>query len=79
MKQRQFVQLAAASGLGASLSEENSASGAAPAGQLDRFGGWKGKRFKATGFFRTEHDGQRWWLVTPEGAIFRSPCVRDLG
>ena len=36
----------------------------------DRFGGWTGKRFEATGFFRTEHDGTRWWLVTPEGNAF---------
>jgi hypothetical protein len=39
---------------------------------LDRFGGWKGKSFKATGFFRTQHDGKRWWLVTPEGNAFIS-------
>ena len=36
-------------------------------GELDRFGGWKAKRFDATGFFRTQYDGRRWWLVTPEG------------
>lgn len=39
---------------------------------LDRFGGWTGKRFEPTGFFRTEHDGERWWLVTPEGNAFIS-------
>ncbi|MHC4740389.1 MAG: hypothetical protein ACYS8Z_00600 [Planctomycetota bacterium] len=44
----------------------------AQAGDLDRFGGWKGKQFEATGFFRTEHDGKRWWLVTPEGNAFIS-------
>ncbi len=38
----------------------------------DRFGGWTGKQFEATGFFRTEHDGERWWLVTPEGHPFIS-------
>lgn len=36
----------------------------------DRFGGWTGKKFKASGFFRTEFDGKRWWLVTPEGNSF---------
>jgi len=40
--------------------------------ELDRFGGWKGKQFEATGYFRTEHDGRRWWLVTPEGNAFLS-------
>ena len=38
----------------------------------DRFGGWKSKQFKASGFFRTEYDGRRWWLVTPEGNAFIS-------
>ncbi len=38
----------------------------------DRFGGWTAKRFEATGFFRTQHDGNRWWFVTPEGNAFLS-------
>ena len=25
--------------------------------KLDQFGGWKGKQFEATGFFRVEKDG----------------------
>lgn len=44
-----------------------------------RYGGWKQKRFQATGFFRTQHDGQRWWLVDPEGYAFLSvgiDCIR---
>lgn len=39
--------------------------------ERDRFGGWKGKQFKATGFFRVEQN-ERWWLVTPEGNAFLS-------
>ena len=35
-------------------------------------GGWKERRVEATGFFRTHHDGQRWWLVDPEGYLFWS-------
>jgi hypothetical protein len=38
--------------------------------ERDRFGGWTGKQFEASGFFRTEFDGKRWWLVTPEGNAF---------
>lgn len=39
--------------------------------EYGRYGGWKGLRFSATGYFRTEHDGQRWWLVDPDGyALF---------
>jgi hypothetical protein len=45
-----------------------------------RYGGTQSKRFKATGFFRTEHDGQRWWLVDPDGYGFFSAgldCIRS--
>ena len=35
-------------------------------------GGTTEKTFAATGFFRTEHDGERWWLVDPEGHGFYS-------
>jgi hypothetical protein len=42
-----------------------------PAG-WSRYGGTKTKTFKATGFFRTEHDAKRWWLVDPEGHGFFS-------
>jgi len=38
--------------------------------ELSRYGGWLAKRFEAAGFFRTHHDGQRWWLVDPDGYAF---------
>ncbi len=44
-----------------------------------RFGGWTERRFTASGFFRTQFDGDRWWLVDPEGYAFWSigcDCVR---
>lgn len=43
------------------------------------WGGLKTTNFGATGFFRTHHDGRRWWLVDPEGFAFLSvgmDCVR---
>jgi hypothetical protein len=40
-----------------------------------RYGGWKEKRFESTGFFRTEQDGRRWWLVDPDGCAFFSAGV----
>ncbi len=49
-------------------------------GSWSRFGGWKEKRFEASGFFRVHHDGNRWWLVDPEGYAFLSmgmDCVRE--
>ena len=39
--------------------------------EYDKYGGWTGKKFEATGFFRTEKE-DRWWLVTPEGNAFLS-------
>lgn len=35
--------------------------------QLDKYGGLLNKVFKATGFFRTEKEGQRWWVIDPDG------------
>ena len=45
--------------------------------KLDRFGGWTGKRFRPTGYFRIEKD-ERWWLVTPEGNAFISFGINHL-
>ena len=45
-----------------------------------KYGGWKTKKFEATGFFRTHNDGKRWWLVDPEGYAFVSvgvDCIRN--
>ncbi|MGC9341541.1 MAG: twin-arginine translocation signal domain-containing protein [Bacteroidales bacterium] len=39
--------------------------------EYDKYGGWTGKKFKATGFFRAEKD-DRWWVVSPEGNAFLS-------
>lgn len=44
-----------------------------------RFGGWKKKPFKSTGFFRTQHDGTRWWLVDPDGYAFLSVGIDCIG
>ena len=44
---------------------EGGASGAAVSEDLDQYGGWTGRQFESTGFFRVEKD-ERWWLVTPD-------------
>ncbi len=50
------------------LSQED---GAAVQSDRGRYGGWKQLRFESSGYFRTEHDGQRWWFIDPEGyALF---------
>ncbi len=37
----------------------------------DKFGGWAaGPQLKATGHFRVEKVGGKWWLVDPEGRLF---------
>ncbi len=42
---------------------------------FSRWGGAAGRQLEATGFFRTEHDGRRWWLVDPDGHPFWSSGV----
>jgi hypothetical protein len=48
----------------------------------DRYGGsLTGPQLNATGFFRTEKVGGKWWLVDPDGRLFFShgiDCVRPL-
>ena len=41
-------------------------------GTLSRWGGWLARQVEATGFFGTHFDGERWWLVDPEGYTFWS-------
>jgi hypothetical protein len=68
---REFLKGATLAGV-CGLGSLNARAGQARDTDEDPFGGWKAKRFEATGFFRTEHDGTRWWLVTPEGHAFLS-------
>ncbi len=38
--------------------------------EISRYGGWKTTRRDATGFFRTERIGDRWWIIDPDGYPF---------
>lgn len=53
----------------------------APPETFSRWGGWRARKVEASGFFRTHHDGERWWLVDPEGHLFWSagPDVVGVG
>ena len=42
---------------------------------FNQWGGWTERHVPPTGFFRTHHDGARWWLVDPEGSLFWSSGV----
>lgn len=42
---------------------------------FSRWGGWKTLRGDATGFFRVQRDGKRWWLVDPDGCPFWSAGI----
>ncbi|HPG38247.1 MAG TPA: hypothetical protein PLP19_01630 [bacterium] len=47
--------------------------------QFSRWGGWLHKKFRSSGYFGKHWDGQRWWLVDPDGYAFWSSgvnCVR---
>jgi hypothetical protein len=66
MTRREILQGALVAGAAVSCArvDDGSGKGAAAgegpgAARRDAFGGWTGRRFEATGFFRTEHDGQR--------------------
>lgn len=37
-----------------------------------RWGGFLEKRFEATGWFRVQQEGDRWWMVDPDGYAFFS-------
>lgn len=39
------------------------------------YGGYRGTKAKATGFFRVEQIGGRWWFVDPDGHLFFSTGV----
>jgi sugar phosphate isomerase/epimerase len=49
-----------------------------PEPELSRYGGWKVARYRATGFFRTEKIGDRWWIIDPEGYPYLDRSVVDL-
>ncbi len=46
---------------------------------LSQYGGIKAKRFESNGFFQTKHDGERWYLVDPEGYAFYSIGIDIIG
>ena len=52
--------------------EDFPALAALPEDSLSKYGGWTGKRFAASGFFRTHKQDGVWWLVDPEGYAFFS-------
>lgn len=43
-----------------------------------QWGGGSDQKFEATGFFRTQYDGERWWLVTPNGRPFWSAGINQV-
>ncbi len=77
MNRRQLVRNALTAFAVHPLVRGSTAGDAAAVDDRDRFGGWKGRRFEATGFFRVERD-TRWWLVTPEGNAFLSFGINHL-
>jgi hypothetical protein len=44
-----------------------------------RFGGFAGDKRRASGFFRVEKVGERWWFIDPEGCRFWSAGVNGAG
>ncbi|GAB5561844.1 MAG: hypothetical protein SynsKO_34910 [Synoicihabitans sp.] len=77
MQRRDFIQLATAGAVGQGLFGPSALHASTAANARDKFGGWTGRRFEATGYFRTVKD-DRWWLVTPEGNAFLSFGINHL-
>lgn len=46
---------------------------------LSHFGGIKAKKYDATGYFRTQFDDERWFLVDPQGYAFYSIGIDIIG
>jgi len=46
--------------------------------ELDRYGGWPGLTFSATGYFHIAQTDERFWLVTPEGNAFLSYVINHI-
>lgn len=76
MNRRDFLRLSVAASAGHATFGSNLLFGQS-SNSYDRYRGWKGKQFNATGFFRAERD-ERWWLVTPEGNAFLSWGINHL-
>ena len=55
------------------MAEENEPDNPIPG--LSPYGGCLKKQFEATGWFRTQKDGDRWYLVDPDGCAFFSSGV----
>ncbi len=77
LSRRQFVRDAWTTLAVQPFFSRTSAASASSTEGRDRFGGWKGRSFEATGYFRVEKD-DRWWLVTPEGNAFLSFGINHL-
>ena len=46
-----------------------------PYADWDSYGGWLKNPMTKTGWFHTEYDGHRWWLVDPDGNAFLSTGI----
>lgn len=72
MKRRKFLRSTGVAAAGAFLvSDDFIFASQLYSNQYDKYGGWTGKKFKATGYFRIEKDDRR-WFVTPKGNAFLS-------
>lgn len=69
MNRRNFIKSTAVAGM--AIGTLPGISGCMRPEELDQYGGWTGKKFDATGFFRIVKD-DRWWFVSPEGNAFLS-------
>ena len=58
--------------------EDEELKGAMPDYNYSRYGGYKQKQVKSTGFFRVEKIDGRWWFVDPDGYLFLSVSANGI-
>jgi hypothetical protein len=70
MNRRNFVKTASTEALtGIASGSISGYAGNLLSSEFDKYGGWTGKKFEATGYFRVIKE-DRWWIVSPEGNVF---------
>jgi hypothetical protein len=45
---------------------------------LSKYGGWKTRKSKPTGFFHVEKIGNRWWCIDPEGYCYFNVALNSI-
>ena len=79
IKRRDFLQYTAAIPAGAGMLGAKPVFGAAPDGERDTYGGWTGKKFEPTGFFRVEKDDTGFLIINASVVLHLNETAVEIG